>query len=233
MTAASYLGSVARTVRGIAFGPANAPDWIGKRYGGTDKFDHGYLKHYRCHFGSLRFRRNLVFEIGVGGHGDIHPGGSLPMWRDYLLRSTIIGLDIHPKAVEFGSRVEFVQVDQNNPDALESVVAKYGRPNIVIDDGSHVGEHIHTSFETLWPHVAARGLYVVEDLAASYFPHSGGGDPAPPTSGVGLIQSLIGDVEARDPTFTLWPEWGSRSAPVHDDVAAVLCYPGIAFVQKA
>jgi hypothetical protein len=44
----------------------------------------------------------------------------------------------------------------------------------VIDDGSKISEHTITSFLTLFPHVAAAGFDVIEDLFFSYDGTSGG-----------------------------------------------------------
>ncbi len=39
---------------------------------------------------------------------------------------------------------------------------------MIIDDGSHISEHIITSFKTLFPHLKKGGLYFVEDLHAGW-----------------------------------------------------------------
>lgn len=225
--------TLARVARGRALVAANAPDMVAPRYGGTDKYDHGYVRYYRKHFSDRRFKTLTVVEIGVGGHEAEVAGRSLPFWRDYFPRSQIIGIDLYDKRINFGSRVHFEKADQNSTVDLRRIVRKYGPPDIVIDDGSHIGEHIQTSFRTLWPLMRSGGLYAVEDLASSYFPHSGGADPAPATSGLGLVASLLDSVQGLDPTFSIHPDWGSRSKPEYSDVAAVHCYPGIAFFAKS
>ncbi len=217
-------------VRGLALTASNLSPVIGQLYQGTDKFEHGFLDHYRRHFASVRLRRLVVFEIGVGGYRTRVPGGSLPMWRDYFPRSTIVGLDVFAKDIDFGPQVHFLQADQNRPEDLMTAVTTFGRPDIVIDDGSHVGEHIITSFETLWPQLQPGGWYVVEDLHASYLPFFGGEEPPGPTTGIGLVRSLVDAVQSRDPTRRIQPEF---TEPKYADVAAVDCYPGIAFIKKA
>jgi hypothetical protein len=97
---------------------------------------------------------------------------------------------------------------------------------VVIDDGSHIGGDICTSFDALWPHLQPGGWYVVEDLATSYVPDYGGGTPPPATSGVGLVQVLVDRTQQLDPASQL--ERSTRR-----DICAVHCYPGIAFFQKA
>lgn len=221
-----------RTRIGAAFSALNRLAPSASLYGGTDKLQHGYLPYYERHLGPRRLRRLLVFEIGVGNYSDPSPGGSLRLWRDYLLRSKILGLDIEHKVVELGRRVAFEQVDQSSASDLQRVVEQHGAPDVVIDDGSHVGAHVHASFDVLWPKVRPGGLYVIEDLSTSYYPGHGGGDPAPLGSAVGLLQSLVDGVQANDLTFTRKPTWGQRSAPRHANVAELHVYPGVAFIQK-
>lgn len=217
--------SALKLARGLTLAFANAPDCIGRMYRGTDKVEHGYLGFYRRHFAAIRFRSLVVYEIGVGGVEKRTPGGSLPLWRDYFPRSTIVGIDLYEKDVTFGPRVKFERADQSSEAELARVVARNGRPHVVIDDGSHVGNHICISFETLWPHLLPGGCYVIEDLATSYIRSYGGAVPPPSRSGVGLVQALINEAQSRDPAT-------EHRAGV-SDVESVHCYPGIAFVRKA
>lgn len=218
---------------GRGLGAVNRLGTIVRLYGGTDKDLHGYTPFYETHLGPRRLRTQLVFEIGVGGYAARRPGGSLAVWRDYLIRSTIVGLDIHPKDISLGKRVRFEQADQKDVDDLQRVIDRHGRPDVVIDDGSHIAAHINTSFEFLWPMLQSGGMYVIEDLSTSYYPSYGGGDPPQPSTAMGLLERLSDSVQAQDSTFARHPEWGSRSAPAFASVAAVHVYPGIAFIFKS
>jgi demethylmacrocin O-methyltransferase len=44
----------------------------------------------------------------------------------------------------------------------------------MIDDGSHLNEHVITPFRTLFPLLAEDGIYVIEDTQTSYWPKFGG-----------------------------------------------------------
>src|SRR6476620_3408424 len=151
-------------------GVVNALDVIGRFYR-TDKATgyHAYTRQYARHLGSRRFRRNLVFEIGIGGDAGPRSGGaSLRMWRDYLLRSQIVGIDINEKhCPNLGRRVRLMRADQSDPCQLSAIVESIGQPDIVIDDGSHVGDHILTTFRALFPRLNPGGIYVIEDLCTS------------------------------------------------------------------
>lgn len=235
-------GRAQRWRAGVGLGLLNAPGRIGLLYGGTDKVWHGYMTYYRQHLRRRRLKRNLLFEVGVGGvprrddrAGYTHPqpGGSLALWRDYLPRSTIVGIDLHPKDVQLGPSVHFMQADQSDPLALRAVLARFPQPDIVIDDGSHMAGHIPTTFEVFWPALRPGGLYVVEDLSTSYYPSYGGAATPPPDSGVGLAQGLVDDAQEQDRTFREWADMGTRPAPRHRQVQAVHAYPGIVFIEKA
>ena len=205
------------------------------RFYRTDKASgyHAYTRYYAHHLASRRLRPNLVFEIGTGGFGSAHLGGeSLRMWRDYLPRSRIVGIDIEEKhCAHLGHRVELVRADQSDPGQLAAIVERFGTPDIVIDDGSHIGDHVVTSFTTLFPLLNDGGIYVVEDLHTSYLPAFGGSDPPGPRTGVGLAQTLVGATQSLDVSF---PAYFKVPAPIATfaGVGAVHAYPGIVFVEK-
>jgi hypothetical protein len=214
----------------------NRLDYIARFYR-TDKSSlaHDYSPHYARHLGSRRFRRNLLLEIGVGGYGNPVSGGqSLRTWRDYLPRSTIVGIDIEDKDLRcLGNRVHVVRADQTNHHELAATLEQFGAPDIVIDDGSHVGEHVVATFQFLFPRMKAGGVYVIEDLCFSFVEHFGGSTPPSGQTGIGLLHSLAEAAQARDPTFKHL--WGTDppAPPIVEEVAAVHIYPGIGFVEKA
>jgi hypothetical protein len=204
-----------------------------KLYGGTDKLSHAYTTPYSRHFRRVRYRRNRVLEIGVGGDESRDIGGSLRIWRDYFPRSQIFGLDIHEKDVRLGPRVRFVRGDQSSDEDLGRLLAQMdGPPNIVIDDGSHFVGHALASLACLFPRMPRGSIYAIEDLHTSYWTDWGGAVPAPESSAVGLVKGLVDAVQDNDPTFT----WGSdlpTPAPhwlAHLDALHV--YPGLVILEK-
>lgn len=235
------LGTVASRIRrpalrlraGQLLGAANSLSGLARLYGGTDKLAHGYLPYYERHLGPRRFDRMVVFEIGVGGYESRAPTGSLAMWRDFFVRSTIVGLDIEEKEVALGNRVKFERANQADVSELAGVVTRHGAPDVVIDDGSHVGSDIRASFEFLWPKMSSGSVYVIEDLSTSYYPSYGGDNPPPPSSAVGLLTEVADSVQALDVTFEAYPSWGVRADPAYSSVLALHVHPGIAFIVKA
>lgn len=130
-----------------------------------------YFPIYERHFERFRNRFVTLFEIGIG------EGGSLQLWKRHLGPfARIVGMDIHPmcKQVE-EDQIHVRTGSQDDTKFLADVVAEFGNPDIVIDDGSHHQDHVNKTFEFLYPLVAKNGLYLVEDLHAAYWPGHGAG----------------------------------------------------------
>jgi len=232
--AAAQLRRLTRVTRlGLVLAAGNRLVELGRIYVESDKWLHGFLPYYRKHCGSRRFRRNLILEIGVGGDSDSHlGGGSLRIWRDYFPRSRIIGIDIHPKSIRLGPRVSTALADQGSSADLLGILETAGDPDIIIDDGSHVGDDVWASFSILWPRLRPGGLYVIEDLHTSFWPGYGGSASPTERTAVGLLRSLLVAVQAEDPTFA-WKKREATPQAEFDQVVGVHIYPGIAFVEKA
>jgi demethylmacrocin O-methyltransferase len=146
---------------------------------GSDKWAnfHWYTQHYDRHFARLRTKPIRLLEIGIGGYQDEDMGGeSLRMWQRYFPRGLVYGLDIFPKPGACGPRMRAVQGDQSDPEFLDELGRRLGPFDIVIDDGSHLNDHVKTSFGSLFPHVRPGGLYIIEDLQTAYWPGYGGDD---------------------------------------------------------
>ena len=195
---------------------------------GTDKFTHGYIPIYESHFSPLRLRKMNILEIGVGGYKDPNAGGeSLRMWKEYFPNSIIHAVDIYDKTPHEEERIRIFQGSQNDPDFLKRIAQKAESLDIVIDDGSHVNEHVITSFLTLFPLLAANGIYVIEDLQTSYVPKYGGSieNIDHPDTSIGLLKKLIDGLNH---------QWIATRTPTYldENIVAVHFYPKIAFVFK-
>ena len=138
---------------------------------GTDKYGrHFYTPHYHRHFGSIRHRRLTVLEIGIGGYNDPRRGGeSLRMWKAYFRKSQIHGLDIHDKRYHTERRITTHQASQVDGPFLRALSQNVGGFDIVIDDGSHINQHVIETFEILFPLLKPDGIYAIEDLQSSYW----------------------------------------------------------------
>ena len=193
----------------------------------TDKYAHGYTKHYEHHFHSLRRKKLKLLEIGIGGNSEFVGGASLLMWKDYFPKSEIFGLDIVDKSSLNQSRIKIFQGDQNDPAFLNDLGSRWGPFDIIIDDGSHVSEHVIASYTALFPHVSENGIYVIEDLLSSYDDRLGGSavEFDNPRTSLGMLKTLIDDIN-----YKYIPE----RKPEHygDHILSISFYPKICFIQK-
>lgn len=132
---------------------------------------HHYLPIYDRYFAPWRNRPLRFLEIGVS------KGGSLSMWRRYFGDDAIIfGIDIDENCRAYDGIAGQVRIgSQADPAFLNDVVAEMGGVDVVLDDGSHMMEHIKASLDVLLPKVTDGGLYMIEDLHTAYWPSWGGG----------------------------------------------------------
>ena len=143
-------------------------------YANTENLIHKwkhYFEIYDRHFSRFRGGEVTVLEMGVG------QGGSSRMWRSYFgPRAKIVGVDINPECVALaGDQIEILIANQENRESLRELKAKVPHVDILIDDGGHTMQQQINTFEELFPHVDAHGVYLCEDLHTSYWPDWGGG----------------------------------------------------------
>ena len=123
-----------------------------------------YFKFYDKYFSKFRNKKCKILEIGV------YKGGSLQMWQNYFGQDAlIVGMDINPECSAYSeNKIEIFIGDQSSKVDLSKLVEKYGKFDVIIDDGSHVNEHQIASFEYLIDYLNDDGVYLVEDTMGSY-----------------------------------------------------------------
>jgi hypothetical protein len=185
---------------------------------GTDKGPrgHAFTTQYQQHFGRRRTAVRSMLEIGVGGHETNSGGSSLRMWRSFFPKAEIIGVDIYKKHLPPERRITIVQGDQSDPGFLAELAVSHGPFDVVVDDGSHRGDHIQVTFQALWPNLNPRGHYIIEDLETAYDEAYGGGPPGTPGTAMSLLKDLLDRVQHHG---------GHATFAVH-------VYPGIAIIEK-
>lgn len=134
------------------------------------KWQH-YFDIYDSHFSRFRNTDVHVVEFGVS------EGGSLQMWKHYFgPQCRIFGVDINPYCKELEEeRVRIFIGDQEDRLFLRSLAREIPRIDILIDDGGHRMQQQINTFEELFPHVQAHGVYLCEDMHTSYWKGWGGG----------------------------------------------------------
>ena len=112
-----------------------------------------YLDIYETYLAKYRDKPLFFLEIGV------MDGGSLDMWRRYFGGSaTIVGIDIDPTCATRVDPPNIVRIgSQADPEFLRNIVDEFGAPDVMLDDGSHIGHHQRASFDALFPFLKEGG----------------------------------------------------------------------------
>lgn len=138
---------------------------------------HNYIPGYTKLFEPIRNTVNNVLEIGIGSvengqmSGVLHlgykTGNSLRCWRDYFPNAIIHGIDLYQHELN-ENRVKTYVADQSNGQQLDKVLSQINNKlDIIIDDGSHKGDHQAFSFTHLEKYLSNNGIYVIEDIQPS------------------------------------------------------------------
>ena len=129
-----------------------------------------------------------LLEIGV------QDGGSLEIWAKYFTNAqSIIGIDVNPKCANLiydDPRIHFVLGDANVSDTFQQVTGIVDTFDIVIDDGSHISKDIIKSFFLYFEVLREGGIYIIEDLHASYWDEYEGGLYHPGSS-ISFFKKLV------------------------------------------
>lgn len=195
-------------------------DFLSNQEWEIHKWEH-YFPVYERYFSPWRGRTLTFFEIGVA------KGGSLQMWRRYFgPMAQVIGVDIDPKCKALEDNGVQIRIgDQSDPQFLASLVAEFGSPDIVLDDGSHQMRHIEATFEFLYPKVPKNGVYMVEDLHCAYWPKFGGSVDDPKTF-INIAKSLVDKLNAEHTMGAITPDAFTR------ETYSIGFYDGIVVFEK-
>jgi hypothetical protein len=158
-----------------SLGKRNNLEKLGVLYETDKSGDHNYLPHYATHFEKYKPAKIKLLEIGVGGYKDPDLGGnSLRMWKHYFPKGEIYSIDIYDKSSLQEDRIKIFQGSQDDKEFLNRVTEETGNFDIIIDDGSHINEHVIETFKNLFPKLNDNGVYVIEDTQTSYWKEFGG-----------------------------------------------------------
>jgi demethylmacrocin O-methyltransferase len=150
------------------------------------------------------------------------------MWKDFFPKGQIYGLDLYDKKHLEQPRITILQGDQNDPAVLGEIASQHGPFDLIIDDGSHISEHIITSFRALFPHVTPNGVYAIEDLYLSYEEKDHGGSTVEfndPRTANGFLKTLVEELH-----HNYIPGYACRNYGEH--ITELCFYPKLCFIQK-
>lgn len=153
------------------------------------KFPH-YIGIYERHFTEFRGKKVNVLEIGIGH------GGFLEVLKNYFgENSNVYGFDAQiANAAQANGCTKLIEGYQEDTEALARIKFEIPNLDIVIDDGSHAPLAQLATFRGLYHHLAAPGLYIVEDTQLSYAPQYGGYKK--PGTFIEFVKDKIDDINA-------------------------------------
>lgn len=200
-------------------------------YYGTDKWNyHWYTQHYQKYFLPFRNKKIKLLEIGVGGYSNNAIGGeSLRMWDKFFKSGKIYGLDIIDKTNFSSGKIKILQGDQSDQSLLKKISAEYGPFDIIIDDGSHINDHVITTFKILFPLMKEGGIYVVEDTQTSYWENFKGDrkNLNNPETMMNYFKSLLDEINYRE-----YLDADQVPSYFAQNIKSIHFYPNLIFIFK-
>jgi len=134
------------------------------------------LDEYKTYFSINNKQSNNVLELGMWD------GGSTALWYELLRPKRIVGIDNldkkdtdyftrwkHQRMEEDGSLIKtFWNTSQANAQQVRDIIKNEFNGesiDIVFDDASHHYSSTIVSFETIFPYLQPRAIYIIEDWA--------------------------------------------------------------------
>jgi hypothetical protein len=198
----------------------------------SDKWEH-YISIYESAFARLVARGEPVRLLEIG----VQNGGSLQIWSEYLPQnSTIVGIDVDPACAQlsFKPNVAILIGDTNDPGTLDSMLAD-ARFNLIIENGSHHAEHLVATFEACFRRLNPSGIYIIENLHASYDASHGGGLRVAGTSMEwlkGLLDALNADHIQNDACETIDEPTLQRLRDLGRQIACISFFDSVVLIEK-
>lgn len=136
--------------------------------------NHSYSIEYYDLLKNIRYDVKNVLEVGVGNFSLMSnivgqkyiPGASLRAWEEFFPNANIIGLDIDKNILFKENRISCYYTDQSNKEEIEKTIdnIKIKSFDLIIDDGSHIVDHMILTYNILHKYLSKNGLYIIEDI---------------------------------------------------------------------
>ena len=113
-----------------------------------------------------RFRNKKITFVEIG----VFSGGSLFMWKNFFgKKAKIIGIDLNPDIKRFEKYgFDILIGDQSREDFWNKFFKKYGKVDIVLDDGGHTNYQQIKTVNSCVPNIKDGGILITEDIHTSY-----------------------------------------------------------------
>lgn len=189
---------------------------LAKKYG-TDKYIHGYCPVYEIALAHLKDLPIRLLEVGVDH------GWSMHMWRDYLPKAELVGIDIRTDLHDLTSEEATIyNVDCDDVEQLGTFARSQEQFDVIIDDGGHSMQQQQNALNVLWDLLKPGGVFIMEDMHTSlreFYPRRNPGND--PTT-LDLIKALEDD-GAFDSRFLSAERFDKIKSQVLEAHVAVTC----------
>jgi hypothetical protein len=152
-----------------------------------------YFSIYDSLLNKFRNKKIIFVEIGV------FSGGSLFMWRSFFgKKAKIIGIDLNPDIKRFEKYgFDILIGDQSSKKFWNSFFKKYGKVDIILDDGGHTNYQQIKTVNSCVPNIRDGGILITEDVHTSYIKNKWYNPSR--YSFINYSKKLIDDINSRYP----------------------------------
>lgn len=146
---------------------------------------HTYSPSYYELLNPIKHQVKNMLEIGIGNiplmtqiipEGYI-PGASIKAWRDFFPNATVYAVDILTEVLFEDERIKTYQLDQSSIESIQSFINTVRKEtsedfifDYIIDDGSHIIDHMIISGYEFPKYLKKDGIYIIEDIQTKYLP---------------------------------------------------------------
>lgn len=196
----------------------------------SDKWEQ-YLTVYEAELELLLQRGTPLSLLEIG----VQNGGSLELWHKVLPpNSHVVGIDIDERCRELklGEGIQVHIGDATQPDFVDGALGDT-RFDIIVDDGSHLARDVIASFDLLFGRLKPGGVYIVEDMHASYWAAYGGGfrvEGAPIEWAKDLVDAL--NVDHFEDNIDLPQDELARLQALNAQIARLAFFDSMLVIQK-
>lgn len=170
----------------------------------TIKWDN-YFKIYEEVLKKYKNKKIKFVEVGIGD------GGSLFMWRSFFKQKIeIIGVDLNPGAKKLEKDGFKIAIgDQADPSFWKNFYKKYGKIDVLLDDGGHKNiQQITTLMESI-NYIKPDGMIIIEDTHTSFMKKKGFKNPSK-YSLINFSNLIIENIHRQNPSIDRKPNFISR-----------------------
>ena len=144
----------------------NLNNLIKKYFYESNNFSIKHEKYFSVYEKLLsRYKDKEITLVEIG----IHNGGSLYIWKKFLPKAKVIGIDLNEDCRRFEKDGFIIEIgDQNSEEFWKNFFKKHGNVDVIIDDGGHTNsQQINTAICCI-PNLNNGGLLITEDVMCSY-----------------------------------------------------------------